>query len=170
MNDARLFKPGPRARALSLSFSLVSDQDLDFLKSVYRSTREIELVLAGWEEWQVAEFIHMQFSAQNSHYQQHYPDAQFFVIKHEDVPIGRLYIEEWTNEFRIIDIALLQIGRNKGFGTAILMDIGEFAKGKSKKVGIHVEKQNPAKQLYERLGFVKSKSTCDVYDLMHWKP
>lgn len=170
MSGNHLFQPGPRASSLSLSFSLVSDEDLDFLKSVYRSTREVELVLAGWEEWQVAEFIHMQFSAQNTHYQQYYPDAQLFVIKHNEERIGRLYIEEWTDEFRIIDIALLQIGRNKGFGTAILKDIGDVAKSKSKKVGIHVEKQNPAKQLYERLGFDKTKSTCDVYDLMYWTP
>lgn len=139
-----------------------------FLKDVYRSTREEELEQTGWDEEQKTEFVGMQFEAQHSHYQRHYPDADWLIIKRKKKKIGRLYIEEWPSELRIIDIALLPAVRGNGLGKAILENLMSTAAERDKTVGIHVEKNNSAMGLYQKLGFTKTEDK-GVYDLLHWR-
>jgi ribosomal protein S18 acetylase RimI-like enzyme len=110
-------------------------------------------------------FLRQQFDAQHHHYRTYYPDAEWLVIERGGDRIGRLYLEEWSNQFRVIDIALLSSARARGFGAAMLADIIDMATAKEKKVSIHVEKNNPAMGLYRRLGFVTVEDK-GVYDLL----
>ena len=73
------------------------------------------------------------------------------------------------DEIRIIDIALLSQQRNKGVGSGLLRDILTEAGEKNIPVRIHVEKFNPALNLYQRLGF-KEVEDSGVYLLMEWIP
>ncbi|SIT13079.1 Acetyltransferase (GNAT) family protein [Roseivivax lentus] len=156
------------AAALGVRYRACTDADMDFLQRVYRSTREDELALTGWSEDEKAAFIAMQFNAQHSHYRAHYPDALWLVIEREGTPIGRLYLERWDREHRIIDIALLPDSRGHGIGGAILVDLQREARAAGgKALSIHVEKNNPAMALYHRLGFVRTEDK-GVYDLMRW--
>lgn len=142
--------------------------DMPFLALLYRSTREQELAQTPWSEGEKRAFIDMQFRAQHDHYQKHYPDALWLIIEQTGRPVGRLYLERWDTEHRIIDIALLPAVRGRGIGGAILRDLLEEAAAEGKSVGIHVEKLNPAMSLYRRLGFrpVEDKG---VYDLLVWR-
>jgi ribosomal protein S18 acetylase RimI-like enzyme len=83
--------------------------------------------------------------------------------------VGRLYVEEWPSQFRIIDIALLPEARGKGFGAALIADLFAGARAVGKRVSIHVEKNNPAMRLYHRLGFAEAEDK-GVYDLLEWSP
>ena len=112
-------------------------------------------------------FLKQQFTAQHKFYQEHYNDTDFLIIVHDGVAIGRLYIARWTDEMRIVDIALLPRYRNGGIGTAILRDILAEAATAGKPVRIHVEKFNPAMRWYERLGF-RAIEDKGVYVLMEW--
>ncbi len=143
--------------------------DMAFLARLYRSTREDELARVPWSEAEKSAFIDMQFNAQHQHYQQHYPDALWLVIQQSGVPIGRLYLESWPSEHRIIDIALMPEARGKGIGGAILQDLQDQAADHGKGVGIHVEKENPALSLYHRLGF-ETREDKGVYWLLEWLP
>ena len=112
-------------------------------------------------------FLTQQFTAQHQHYQTHYPDANFDVIMLDEQPIGRLYVARWENEIRLIDIALLPEYRHAGIGSHLLQEVMTEAAEVSKPLRMHVEKFNPALQLYKRLGF----STIDdrgVYWFMEW--
>ena len=145
-------------------------RDLGFLSCVYASTRADEMAMVvDWSEEEKSAFLEMQFQAQHTYYQEHYADAEFLIVKEGDRPIGRLYIDRWDDEFRIIDIALLDTARNKGIGTAILSAIQELARTETLAVRIHVEHNNPALRLYHRLGFQKI-GEVGVYFLMEWKP
>ena len=73
------------------------------------------------------------------------------------------------DEHRMIDIALLPEHRGAGIGGAIMRDILDEAAKAAKKVRIHVEVNNPAMRLYQRLGFHKIEEQ-GVYNLMEWKP
>ena len=90
-------------------------------------------------------------------------------MSHAGEDVGRLYIERWPTQHRLIDITFLPEHRGQGFGEALLRDLMEEAAAVNKAVSIHVEKFNPAMGLYRRLGFtcVEDKG---VYDLMHWVP
>jgi ribosomal protein S18 acetylase RimI-like enzyme len=109
----------------------------------------------------------MQFRAQHTHYQTHYPTADWLVTTHAGEDIGRLYVERWPSQHRIIDIAFLPEHRGAGFGTALLTDLMDEAAAAGKAVSIHVEKFNPAMRLYRRLGFEQVEDK-GVYDLMRW--
>jgi ribosomal protein S18 acetylase RimI-like enzyme len=127
--------------------------DHPFLLSVYTSTRLEELSVTDWSDDQKAQFCHMQFDAQDQHYRAHYKTAEFSIIEHDGIPVGRLYVDRWASEIRIMDIALLPGHRNKGLGTHLLNALIEESTASNKLLSIHVEKFNPALRLYERLGF-----------------
>jgi ribosomal protein S18 acetylase RimI-like enzyme len=157
------------AAGLGVSYRPMTDDDLPFLAEVYASTRTEEVAAAGWPVEMQVQFLNHQFDAQHRHYQRHYPDAEWLVIERGGERIGRLYIEEWPSQFRLIDIALLPKGRGGGVGTAILTDIRDMAAAAGKALSIHVERNNPAMSLYHRLGFAKVDEH-GVYDLMEWRP
>lgn len=157
-----------RARARGLGFRRMCDGDLPFLAAIYGSTRVEEMAQAPWTDEQRAQFLQMQFDFQHRYYQQHYPDADFLVIEQGGAAIGRLYLEEWDGEFRIVDITLMPEHRGQGAGSAVLEDVMCQAANRGKTVGIHVEKNNPAMRLYERLGFVCVED-LGVYDLLEWR-
>lgn len=155
--------------AFGLSFRPASEEDLPFLAAVYASTREDEVALTGWSGEMRQAFLRQQHEAQHAHYANVYADAERLIMVRSGEAIGRLYLSEWPGEIRIVDISLLPGSRGKGLGEAILRDVQADAASRGKGVSIHVEKFNPARRLYERLGFelVEDKG---VYDLMMWRP
>jgi ribosomal protein S18 acetylase RimI-like enzyme len=154
-----------RAAEAGLSFRALTDSDLPFASQVYASTRIEELAPVPWSGAEKAAFLDMQFRAQHAHYQQHYKTAEFFVIVRRSEPIGRLYLDRWAREHRVVDIALLPEHRGQGLGTALMRDLIDEAEAARKALSIHVEKFNPAQRLYERLGLVRVGDT-GAYDLM----
>jgi ribosomal protein S18 acetylase RimI-like enzyme len=144
-----------------------SAADAPFLQRVYASTRADELALTNWSDEQKARFCASQFAAQDSHYRQHYSTAQFSVLERGGVPAGRLIVDRWAKEIRIVDITLLPEHRGAGLGTRLLHDLQREAAAAGKALSIHVEKFNPALRLYERLGF-QVKEDKGVYVLMEW--
>ncbi|HET9638612.1 MAG TPA: GNAT family N-acetyltransferase [Allosphingosinicella sp.] len=157
------------AAKLGVSCRESTDDDLGFVALVYVSTRIEEVAVTGWPVEVQHQFLAQQADAQHHHYRAHYPNAEWLVIERAGKPIGRLYIEEWPTQFRLIDIALLPEGRGDGVGSAILADLQEAAAAAGKRLSIHVERNNPAMSLYLRLGFTKIDEH-GIYDLMEWRP
>jgi ribosomal protein S18 acetylase RimI-like enzyme len=143
----------------------VTAQDEEFLYSVYASTRQEELGGVDWAEEQKAAFVRQQFSAQNQHYRENYTGATYDVIEVDGRPAGRLYVARWEDEIRIMDIALLPEYRGGGTGTSLLRQLLDEAGSTGRRVSIHVEKWNPARRLYDRLGFIEIADR-GVYVLM----
>ena len=156
-----------RAADAGLTFRRITDADLPFLARVYASTRAEELAVTDWPEEQKAAFLESQFRAQHAHYQKYYPKADWLITSRGHEDIGRIYVERWPSQHRIIDIALLPAYRGRGFGEALLRDLMDEAASCGKAVSIHVEKNNPAMRLYRQLGF-ETEEDKGVYDLMRW--
>jgi GNAT superfamily N-acetyltransferase len=151
----------------ALSRRPVGPGDEPFLYRVYASTREAELALTDWDERQREVFLRQQFSAQHTYYQEHYAGAAFQVILCDGQPAGRLYVARWPDEIRIVDVALLPRFRNAGIGTALLRGLLDEGAATGKLVSIHVERFNPARGLYARLGF-RQVANHGVYLLLEW--
>ncbi len=143
----------------------VSAEDREFLFQVYASTRTEEMALVDWDDIKKDEFLRMQFAAQDTYYRDNYTSASFWVLLFDSRPCGRLYIDRWGSEIRIVDIALLPDFRNKGIGSAMLKHIMEEGGRLGLPVTIHVEQFNPALSLYQRLGFLPAGEN-GVYLLM----
>ena len=141
--------------------------DTDFLRLVYAGTRAEELALTDWTDAQKAAFCRQQFDAQDNHYRAHYPTSEFSVIARGTAAIGRLYVDRWEKEIRVMDISILPEFRGDGVGTQLLRELQDEARAAGKSLSIHVEKFNPALRLYERLGF-KPIEDKGVFLLMSW--
>lgn len=152
----------------AITFRPCRDDDVPFLRYVYGTTREDELRLVPWTEGEKDAFLDMQFHAQKTHYENFYPDCEFLVIELEGMPIGRLYIDRGEDDIGIIDIALTPEYRGRGIGRMLLEEILAEARVGGKKVTIYVEHFNPARRLYDRLGF-RHIDTNGVYHLMEWR-
>jgi ribosomal protein S18 acetylase RimI-like enzyme len=145
----------------------ITPADDSFLARVYASSRTDELVITGWTEEQKADFCRKQFDAQSEYYAANYPDAAFQVIESDGEPVGRLYVERWEKEIRIVDITLLPEFRGSGIGTRLLQNLQDEARAAGKSLTIHVERFNRALGLYQRLGF-QAIEDKGVYLLMGW--
>jgi ribosomal protein S18 acetylase RimI-like enzyme len=127
--------------------------DRELLYGIYASTRTEELAVVPWSDEQKAAFLRMQFDAQDRHYRQHYPEAAYLVIESGGQAAGRLYVHRSEREIRILDVALLPAQRGRGIGGGLLRELLAEGDRDGKVVVLHVELQNPALRLYERLGF-----------------
>lgn len=152
-----------------LALRPIGNDDLDFLYQVYASTREDELALLPWSDSQKQTFLQMQFNAQHHYYQEQFANASYQVILQDEQPVGRLYVDRGSDEIRIIDIALLGVARNQRIGSFLLQQILDEATLSGKRVVLHVEKNNPALRLYQRLGF-QVKEDKGIYWFMQWSP
>lgn len=152
-----------------ISFRPETPKDSAFLYRLYVSTREDEMRIVPWPDEQKAAFLRQQFEAQTAHYKNQYSAAEYSIILFDGAPAGRLYLNQQPGDLRIMDILLAPEYRGHGIGTILLRDILDRATAAGHSVSIHVERQNPALRLYERLGF-RQIDEYGVYLLMEWKP
>ena len=151
---------------MNVRFRSQTNDDVDFLRELYVSTRWEELApIIDWTEAQKHAFLESQFAAQWRHYQSAYHDAEFQIVLLHDHEAGRFYLHRGESDWRVVDISLLPEHRNQGVGTAILSSLIQQADAAGIKVSIHVETFNRARRLYQRLGFC-IVSQNGPYDLM----
>jgi ribosomal protein S18 acetylase RimI-like enzyme len=163
--------PQPRASDQEGRVALrgATDADYAFMRYLYGTTREEELSHFPFDEAQKEAFLDQQFAAQYQHYTVHYPTCERNIIERDGERIGRLWVDEWKDQIRLVDIALVPAARGSGIGTRLVKDVLARGAAVGKAVTIHVEGYNPALHLYERLGFHRV-DTNGVYYLMKWTP
>lgn len=159
----------PAAGRLGVTARAMNDADLPFVAALYASTRFDELAATGWPDSMRDAFLEQQHRAQHQHYQTHYPGLEWLILEAGGEAIGRLYLAEWEREYRVVDISLIAPQRGRGIGAALFADLLAAAAARGKNVSIHVEKANPARRLYERLGF-RIAADKGIYDLLEWCP
>jgi ribosomal protein S18 acetylase RimI-like enzyme len=156
-----------------LALRRIVDSDLPFLEQVYASTRQEELAPVPWSAEEKQAFLRWQFTNQHQYYQQYYPNCEFLIVERVTAGgrerIGRLYVDRWPDQIRVVDIALLPAARGRGFGGALLRSILDEGRTRGLPVTIHVEANNRALGLYRRLGF-RHVDSNGIYYLMRWEP
>ena len=141
--------------------------DEAFLQALYASTRAAEMALAPWSDAQKWAFLRGQFRLQAAHYRTHYADADFCIVTIGTQAVGRLYVLHQPHATHLIDIALLPEWRGRGLGSELLRQLLEHAVAAGSRLTARVERNNPARRLYERLGF-RVVADEGVYLLIEW--
>ena len=157
--------------ATLLSSRPAAAADDPFLLKLFASTRAEELALLNFSEQQKEAFIKMQFEAQR----RGYPPADHQIIFFRDRPVGRTLVKRSDDGFQLIDISLLPDARNAGIGEHLITELQNEAAALGKPVKLHVMTTNPARRLYERLGFKRieeqsANAGAQVYLEMIWTP
>ena len=154
---------------MDVALRSVRADDEPFELSVYASTREDELAPVPWTDEQKAAFVAAQFAAQRAHYAEHYAGLSSDVVLVDGEPAGRLLVARWREEIRIVDMAFLPAFRGRGAGSALFAELMDEATEMAKRLSIHVERHNRARELYERLGF-ESVGETGIHLRMEWDP
>lgn len=114
------------------------------------------------------QMLDMQFQAQVSSYRTTYPGAVHTIFELLDgTPIGRMIHDEGPSVLHIIDIAVLPVYRCQGVGTSAVVALQQVAARRKSGVTLNVARDNPARSLYQRLGFTENGDD-EVYDFMQW--
>lgn len=155
-------------KGIMLNTIQVTSNDESFLYDLYASTREAEIAAWGWDAAATNAFLHMQWTAQRRSYEAQFPDANHYIILYNDLPVGRVMYSISAKEIQLIDIAILPESRNQGIGTLMIRSL-QSGEGlpTTKSIRLSVLQHNPAKRLYERLGFT-SVGSNGLYEIMLW--
>lgn len=152
----------------------VAPADAAFLLRVYAGTRTDELALTNWDQATRDAFVQGQARAQEAHYQAHWPDAEHAVVslRQDGVShdVGRLWLYRRAQVVHVLDIALLPEWRGQGLGRRVLQQLMTEAQARGQALTIFVETGNPARHLYERLGFLPEGQAEGVHQFMRWQP
>jgi GNAT superfamily N-acetyltransferase len=144
------------------------DDDANFVRDVYVAARWDEVKITGWPEPVRLAFLHDQHRLQDTHYRLYYQGAAWGIVEAGGERAGRLYLMRSGSDLRLIDIALMPACRGKGIGGGLIGAVQDQARTLGlATVSIHVEQFNPARTLYERLGFHQT-GTTGIYHLMKW--
>lgn len=154
----------PRLEDAGIALRDATDGDAPFIAAVYASTRAEELEPVPWTPDQKKIFTDWQSHQQEAHYALHYPHAERLVVEREG-PVGRLYIDTTRVEVRLMEVTLLPPFRNQGIGSRLMDEVLAYADALALPASLHVEPFNPARRIYDRLGFVV-KETRGIYEFM----
>jgi len=138
---------------MSIELRAYHEEDDAFLYTLYASTRAEELDAWGWGEQERKRFLDQQFAAQRQFFGVQYRGASHQIITDAGRPIGRIMVSRTDREIRLVDISLLPERRNEGIGTRLLLSLLDEAAAAGKPVRLSVLTSNPARSLYQRLGF-----------------
>ena len=160
----------PRKREVNdITLRPVTDEDREFLLSVYAAGREVELSLVPWDDGMKRSFIEHQYKAQDDHYRSYYENATHDVIIADGVPVGRLYLERTGKQIAILDIGVLPEFRTQGIASAIVRRLQDEARADGRHIRIYIESFNSADKLFSELGFEMTENDGGLRRF-EWRP
>lgn len=147
---------------------LADTADEPFVKSLFFEIRAPEFQATGLVGEPLRMLLDQQYTAMRTHYDRIYPEAIYSIFELEGMPIGYQAIVD-VDTLHLIDIAILETYRGRGIGSLRMKDLMLLAASGRKPMTLTVEIFNPAKRLYERLGFVVTED-AGMYQRMRWTP
>ncbi|GAA0381834.1 GNAT family N-acetyltransferase [Bacillus horti] len=128
-------------------------EDESTLFQLYVASRKGEFANLGWSECEIENLLQVQYTAQQNSYQQLFPQAKMDMVKHKNIPIGRMITNTTQHALHLVDIFIIPEYRGKEFGTALLRILQDRASKRALPIQLQVLMGNPAQRLYERCGF-----------------
>jgi len=120
-----------------------NQSDIEFLVNLRKLTMSEHLDVAGW------------FMDDQGHLERvliNFEDS--YLIEADDDVVGMIKYISHVDKIFVMQLQILPQYQRQGLGSEVMEYVMELARTESKHVELHVLKANPAKQLYERLGFV----------------
>ncbi len=162
-------RDGTQLSAMMITLEPATTFDHEFLYRTFASSRAAEVALTGWSAEQQESFLRMQFEAQRRGYLMQTPDAQYWVIRRNEIPVGRLIVDRTDADIHLIDIGLLPEFRGHGIGSTLMAAMIQEATHERKPIRLFVERFNSALRWYEGLGF-EIIGGGQIYLEMIWQP
>lgn len=140
----------------SLTFRPATEADIQFLLELRRQTMSAHLAASGV------------ISSEEDHL--HRIRTAFHcaaVILRADEPVGLLKVVQEGHQWELVQVQFAPSLQGKGIGTKVLQSLIDEARSKGVSLRLSVLKANPAKRLYERLGFTVVAEKENAYEMAH---
>jgi len=133
-----------------ITLRVAEKEDLEFLFSLLRASLGpyVEQTFGPWND----EEQRTRFFASTD-------PATHRVIELEGHPVGCLDVRWLPDQVKLNRIFLLPAHQNRGIGTHLVREVAAKADAAGLPVRLRVFRVNPARRLYERLGFVATGET-----------
>lgn len=138
----------------------VSDADYLWLWSLKRTTMKA-YVEQTWGRWDDAE--------QAARFRENFKPDDVHIIILDGHDAGLLHVEHGTTEIFLVNIQVAPEFQNRGLGTEVMRALLNEARTRKLPLRLQVLKVNPARNLYERIGFAVVGET-DTHYQMRWTP
>jgi ribosomal protein S18 acetylase RimI-like enzyme len=133
--------------------------DYDFLWALLVDTlRSYVEATWGWDE-----------AYQRARFRDHFDPARHDIVLVDGVAVGVLRVERRESFIFLSNIGITPAYQGRGIGTRLIQDLLEEARARGMSVELQVLKVNPARALYERLGFVVVDES-ETHWQMRWEP
>ena len=129
--------------------------DVDWLIELRRQTMTSYLEQSGFR---------LSEDAMKQRVLHHFDDIR--IIAFEDREVGMIKVARNAKSWMLIQIQILPESQGRGIGTALLGNLLTDARRHRVPLQLSVLKVNPAKSLYERLGFRVTGETADSYEML----
>jgi ribosomal protein S18 acetylase RimI-like enzyme len=129
-------------------------EDEPLLDELFYEDRVAQLAGIGLGEAQIRELVEMQARGRRTTYAAQFPAAEDSILLGEEgQPAGRLLLDRQADRWRIVDIAVLAARRGQRLGTKVVRQCQQRVAAAGARLELQVRPENPARRLYERLGF-----------------
>ena len=118
----------------------------------------VELTWGSWDE-----------DVQRARFDASFEPAEIQVISAAGVEVGYLAARRGPHEIQLLNLMIAPEFQRRGLGTAVLQDLRAEAQTRRVPIRLQVMKVNPARRLYERLGFTVTEETATHFR-MRWSP
>jgi ribosomal protein S18 acetylase RimI-like enzyme len=130
-----------------------TDQDAAFIYALRKAGLQTYVAqLWGWDE-----------AGQVARFREHFDPRRYQVIVVAGRDVGAVAIEWRADDVLLADIEIIPAWRGRGLGSRIINMVLEEARRQGLPVSLQVLKGNPARHLYERLGFRVVEETESHY-------
>ena len=144
---------------MQITFRQIKIKDFEFLWQMHNAALKNFIAATwGWNEALQRRFFTESFSMEK---------GKIIVADGKDA--GFIWTSEKESEITLVSIRLLPEFQNRGIGTKLIKDLIDESETKNKPVGLQVLKVNPARNLYEKLGFRVVAETETHFRMRHSK-
>jgi ribosomal protein S18 acetylase RimI-like enzyme len=137
------------------AFRPATEADIPFLLRLRRQTIDPHLAVAGMAQSDEAHLQRVLYG---------FDSAQIVLLAGE--PVGLLKVVRTAPVWDLIQIQVAPSAQGKGLGEQLLRRLMAQAMAAGSSIKLSVLKANPAKRLYERMGFTVTAETEDAYEML----
>ncbi len=112
----------------------------------------------GWDE-----------AFQRDYHHKYFLSEEVMIINFNGSPAGYMIQKHLPDRIEFASLHLMPDYQRKGIGSYLLLESQEKARRISMPVRLRVLNVNPAKNLYESLGF-ETVTETDTHSIMEWRP
>ena len=155
----------------SLELRPAGAADEESRRSWFAETKRAEFAPLGLPESTLAGLCEQQYDARAAGYANQFPSADQLVLEADGEPVGALIVDGLQDAATvvIVDIVVAADQRNRGIGRRALAEIVDTADRRGAAVELTVAHGNPARRLYERLGF-EPLATTELHERLRRPP